>query len=83
MFKGRVRVSSNPIAATPPLPNACSGGQYDVYVGNDPQATIIVHSVVQVLVVSCQKQIQSFYRMGVTFVITLTYCTIFSTRDKH
>lgn len=45
MFKGRVRVSSNPIAATPPLPNACSGGQYDVYVGNDPQATIIVHSV--------------------------------------
>ncbi|HQQ20432.1 MAG TPA: proprotein convertase P-domain-containing protein, partial [Bacteroidales bacterium] len=31
--------------ATPPLPNACSGGQYDVYVGNDPQATIIVHSV--------------------------------------
>lgn len=45
MFKGRVRVADNPIRGTPPLPDACSGGTYDVYVGNDPQATIEVTTV--------------------------------------
>jgi len=45
MFKGRVRVSDNPIRGTPPLPDACSGGTYDVYVGNDPQATVQVSTV--------------------------------------
>lgn len=45
MFKGRVRVADNPIRGTPPLPDACSGGSYNVYVGNDPQATIEVTTV--------------------------------------
>jgi len=45
MYKGRVRVSDNPIRGTPPLPDACSGGSYSVYVGNDPQATITVTTV--------------------------------------
>ncbi len=45
MFKGRIRVSDNPIVGAPSLPDACSGGTYDVYVGNDPQATVLVSSV--------------------------------------
>lgn len=45
MFKGRIRVADNPIRGTPPLPDACSGGSYNVYVGNDPQATITVTTV--------------------------------------
>lgn len=45
MFKGRIRVADNPIRGTPPLPDACSGGSYSVYVGNDPQATITVTTV--------------------------------------
>jgi hypothetical protein len=45
IFKGRIRVSDNPIVGAPSLPDACSGGTYDVYVGNDPQATVQVASV--------------------------------------
>lgn len=45
IFKGRVRVSDNPIVGAPSLPDACSQGIYYVYVGNDPQSTVQVASV--------------------------------------
>lgn len=45
MYKGRIRVADNPIVGAPALPPACSGNEYNVYVGSDPQATVQVTTV--------------------------------------
>lgn len=49
LFKGRVRVSDNPLAGIPPIPDVCAGGHLDMRVGTDPladiQVTTVGHSV--------------------------------------